>query len=381
MKILYLMPSWGQPSELWALRMLEMLQDHVVLVCTRDKDLKTCWNDIPVLGLQQSPSVSEKIKFKLKIQDNKNYEEERLYELIKKFKIDCLFVHFMNVGVYLKNLINSLNIPTYIHCHGADITWEISTHQNPDNKIYDAEYIRSILNFSENVTFITNSNFTKKKLLAIGIDSSKVFVKYLGVPVPTKVPDKDDNGETQNTILYLGRLVDCKGPDLVIKAFELACSKGLDATLIIAGDGPLKITCDLLSRRSLYANKIKVIGAVDAKRGEELRANADIFTAHNCLGPLSHQEEAFGVSIIEAMAAGIPVVSASSGALSETVINNKTGVLVDPGDVEAHAQAFINILANKELALSMGREGWRRVMENFTFDQEKRNLVKILQLN
>ncbi|MCH8923254.1 MAG: glycosyltransferase, partial [Planctomycetes bacterium] len=70
--------------------------------------------------------------------------------------------------------------------------------------------------------------------------------------------------------------------------------------------------------------------------GERLRAEADIFTAHNCTGPITRQEEAFGVSIVEAMAAGLPVVSGRSGSLPEIVEDRVDGILVEPGDREAH---------------------------------------------
>ena len=116
---------------------------------------------------------------------------------------------------------------------------------------------------------------------------------------------------------------------------------------------------------------------VEADRGEQLRQEADLFTAHNQLGPASGQEEAFGVSIIEAMAAGLPVVSGRSGSLEE-VIGDEAGILVEPGDVAAHGRALVRLASSPQLRQTMGAAGWRRCRERFTIERESTQLRQIL---
>jgi glycosyltransferase involved in cell wall biosynthesis len=178
-------------------------------------------------------------------------------------------------------------------------------------------------------------------------------------------------------VLYLGRLVDFKGPDVVIRAFELARRRGFGGRLIIAGDGPLRVTCELLRATSTSRDDIQMLGAVDAATGEALLQQADIFTAHNRPGPLTHQEEALGVSILEAMASGLPVISGRSGGVLETVLDGVTGILVPPGDVDAHAEAFIALGSDPERRASLGRAGWQRVAAHFSAESER---VQIRQL-
>ncbi|MCX6376314.1 MAG: glycosyltransferase family 4 protein, partial [Armatimonadetes bacterium] len=182
-------------------------------------------------------------------------------------------------------------------------------------------------------------------------------------------------------ILYLGRLIDLKGPDLVIRAFEIACSRGMDAQLVIAGDGPLRTMCELLRARSRFRERITLLGAVDAQTGERLRTEADIFTAHNCFGPLTLHEEAFGVSFVEAMAAGLPVVSGRSGSLPELIADGRDGLLVEPGDVEAHAGAFLRLASDPGLRQSMGEAGWRKAKHRFSCERERAQLRAILGLD
>jgi glycosyltransferase involved in cell wall biosynthesis len=275
---------------------------------------------------------------------------------------------------YKKYLIEA-NKQLFIHCHGYDITWDLRDVNNPNVLYHNKDYIKNIIELSSIATFIANSKYTVNKLLEIGIPEEKIKLKYFGVPIPTS--KKGNVNETIN-ILYLGRLVDFKGPDIVIKAFELASKKGLKANLLIAGEGPLKITCELLKRASKFSERINLVGEVNVETADKLRKNADIFTAHNCKGLLTHQEEAFGVSIIEAMAAGLPIISARSGALEETVINGVTGVLVEQFDIESHAEVFLKLAFNKTLRKEMGQKARERVLNCFTIELEKRRLFEIL---
>jgi glycosyltransferase involved in cell wall biosynthesis len=179
------------------------------------------------------------------------------------------------------------------------------------------------------------------------------------------------------TILYLGRLVDFKGPEQVIRAFDVACKKGLNARLVLAGDGPLRVTCELLKRDLEYGHKIEIPGEMSWEKGQTLFLQADIFTAHNRKGPLTNQEEAFGVSIVEAMAHGIPVITGSNGGCTETIVHNETGILVEPGDIEAHAEAFLLLGKNADLRIKMGEKGRERVLVNYSPERERKRLLQI----
>jgi glycosyltransferase involved in cell wall biosynthesis len=218
-------------------------------------------------------------------------------------------------------------------------------------------------------------------LLDIGIPAERIHVKYLGVPVASapRVRSPHSNPRELN-ILYLGRLVDCKGPDLTIRAFDSACQQGLQGRLILAGDGPMRAECERLRAASRCADQIEMLGAVDEATSKRLRSAADIFTAHNCLGRYTQQEEAFGVSIVEAMAAGLPIVSGANGSLPELVDDGEQGLLFPPGDIEAQATAFLKLANDSALRERLGRQAWERARERFTIEREMTALRSLLQL-
>ncbi len=262
------------------------------------------------------------------------------------------------MAVNYKKYLMASRKPLFIHCHGYDVFWDLRDVKTPDILCYKNEYITSIIELSSIATFIANSKFTINKLLEIGIPEKKIQLKYFGVPVPAQ-REFNDNDSYLN-ILYLGRLVDFKGPDIVIKAFNSACERGLNANLIIAGDGPLKISCELLKRASKFSDRIQLLGEVRLKYCRCVKGKYRYLYGTQLQGILTHQEEAFGVSIIEAMAAGLPVISAKSGALTETVINGETGILVEQFDIESHSEAFLALAFNQSLRRKMGQNAAKK---------------------
>jgi glycosyltransferase involved in cell wall biosynthesis len=211
----------------------------------------------------------------------------------------------------------------------------------------------------------------------MGIPADRLVVKYCGVEVPDAPMQRPSGSEI--TILHLGRLIDCKSPDRTIQAFELASDRGLQGKLIIAGDGPLRVTCELLRARSKWKDRIEILGAVSGEQGASLLRSADILTLHSIRGELTGQIEAFGVALVEAMAATLPVASCRIGGIPEVVVDGETGILVEPGDVEAQAEALLQLANNPSLRYEMGKAGWRRAKELFTVEAEQEALLAVLQ--
>lgn len=300
--------------------------------------------------------------------------------LVKKYEIDAILVHYLGTVARFQHLWGEVDLPIYAHCHGFDVTWDLRHSDPPHPPVHSESYQSCLMGLPDNFTFIANSRYSAKRLREIGIPPRRIIVKYIGVPVSPVFPERESfEGGRKLSILYLGRLIDCKGPDKVIQAFELASKKGLNGELVVAGDGPLRGICETLRNRSPFRERIKILGIVDAETGKRLRKNADIFTAHNCKGPQTNQEEALGVSILEAMADGLPVVAGSSGGVLETVVDGETGFLVPPGDVERHADALLQLSHDEELRKKMGYRGWLRVKENFSEEKERLEFQRIFQ--
>jgi glycosyltransferase involved in cell wall biosynthesis len=88
-------------------------------------------------------------------------------------------------------------------------------------------------------------------------------------------------------------------------------------------------------------------------------------------------KEEFGVSAVEAEAVGVPIVASKVGGIPEVVKNNETGVLVEPRDPKAIADAVIYLLKNPHIRLKMGLAGRRHVEENFNWEKNVDEMEKL----
>ncbi len=363
--------------------MIEAIESDITCIAVRSPAENMWRGRIPVLDLSESPGVWSRIARKVGFGTGTRVHHSILSKVksaVDSPDVQAVLIHFLPFALEFEDVWVNNDKPLYVHCHGYDVHWDLRSHDSPDEPFHPTDYLDSVRHLAGMATIIANSQTTAGRLVEAGIPRDQIVVKICGVPVPEEFPGRKSTSEAVN-ILYLGRLVDFKGPELVIKAFELACEKGLKGQLVIAGDGPLRGHCEQQCKESKFSSRISMLGAVDAGAGENLRAQAHIFTAHNRTGPLTRQEEAYGVSVVEAMAAGLPVVSGCNGSLPELVKHEETGLLVEPGDVEAHAEALLRLAGDPGLRLDMGRAGWEIALECFSSGKEKIELRRILGLD
>jgi glycosyltransferase involved in cell wall biosynthesis len=382
MSILFMMPDWEAPSEVWMQRMLEELGNDLGTVVAYDTKGAKKWRDRAcAVSLLRPDSKYVRFYYSLlhrPISSSKSFTHLTLLKEIKRPGITKILCHYGTFAAEFMDVWEKVDIPLYIHFHGFDATFDLRPYDLPDKKHFPDVYLPSIIKLSKRATIIANSEFTKSLLIDAGIQADRICVKYLGVPVPQKY--KTHNNHKEINILQLGRLVDFKSPDRTIKAFEIARERGMQGKLIIAGDGLLRVTCELLKARSPYRDSIQILGAVTSEYAKQLLCNADIYTQHNIKGEITGQSECFGVSVIEAMAAGLPIVGTRNGGVNETVVDGETGILLDPGDVEGQADAIYRLADDPALRQKLGSAGHKRVSDNFSMEQEAEMLRRIMQI-
>ena len=377
-KVIFIVPNWEKPTELWLNRMILNIEDVLAGIGCPFPEATLWGNKIPAFSISLRRNIFTRVLKKAGLESVlRKLNEFYLLRKLNSTEIQAVSIHYLTLAATNINLVMKIRKPVFIHCHGYDVTWEQMDSVNPGRKVHSDDYIDKVRKLSVSSFFIANSRNTIMNLRTAGIPDERIFLCNYGIPVSG---DIRENSSGELSILYLGRLVDFKGPELVMKAFDLACKKGLKATLNLAGDGPLRVTCELLKRELEFGYKINLPGEMSWEDGQALFSEADIFTAHNRKGPLTNQEEAFGVSVVEAMAAGIPVITGRNGGCTETVVHNETGILVEPGDIESHAEAFILLANNSELRHSFGENGRDRVKREFSTDRERQRLIEIYGL-
>ncbi|MBE7160056.1 MAG: glycosyltransferase family 4 protein [Williamsia herbipolensis] len=172
----------------------------------------------------------------------------------------------------------------------------------------------------------------------------------------TRIRDRHDLGDDP-VVLCLSRLVPRKGQDVLIECFPEVLRHEPDARLVIVGGGPHR---DALERRraaSPARDRILLTGSVDAGDVPAYHAAADVFAMPARTRGGGLDVEGLGIVYLEASASGVPVVAGDSGGAPETVVDGRTGHVVDGRDASAVATAIGGLLADRDRAARMGRAG------------------------
>lgn len=173
-----------------------------------------------------------------------------------------------------------------------------------------------------------------------------------------------------NAIVFIGSLEERKGIKYLIKAFGPVKSAVPGVKLMIVGR-PLPGQANYLSKLKRSSNDPNIIFAGSRRDAYDIISACQLL----CAPSLS---EAFGRTIIEAMACGKPVVATNVGGIPEIIENGKTGFLVPPKDEKAISDALICLLTDKKLADSMGMAGRTRVERSFAIDSQVNAVEKVL---
>jgi N-acetyl-alpha-D-glucosaminyl L-malate synthase BshA len=158
----------------------------------------------------------------------------------------------------------------------------------------------------------------------------------------------------EKIVIHVSNFRDVKRPRDVVRAFAQASSKQ-KARLVLVGDGPEVGACKDLARELGIFARCSFIGTYDAIW--ELLPQADLFF-------LPSEYESFGLSALEAMACGVPVIASNTGGLPE-VVTPDCGVLLAPGDVAGMANALTQLLGDDARRKQMGAAARERAQSRF----------------
>jgi glycosyltransferase involved in cell wall biosynthesis len=200
-----------------------------------------------------------------------------------------------------------------------------------------------------------------------GVPDDKVTVIHYGIePERFAYPKMDSSGMWeligQKIIGSMGRLEVGKGFDCLIRAMPLVQRYVPHALLLIAGYDPSGYgqTLQALVGKLELNERVRLVG---------FQSDVPPFLSALDVFAFASWSEGFGQVITEAMAAGKPVVASRLAPLTEIVVNGETGLLVDPNDPEAFADAMVWLLTHPEEAQQMGRRGRERAYSHFSADR------------
>ena len=280
--------------------------------------------------------------------------------VVKTYNIDILHVHYAiphaYAGYMAKQMLKreGIELPMITTLHGTDITL-VGNH--PTYK----EAVTFSINESDVVTSVSES-LKRDTLRLFNVDKDiKVIPNFIGLQKTERVsPCKRSVMASADELIvtHISNFRKVKRVDDVVRVFY-GIQQQLPAKLIMVGDGPEREIADQLCKDLGIKKKVLFLG--NTSDIDRILCFTDLFL-------LPSESESFGLSALEAMAAGVPVVSSNAGGLSEVNEEGVSGYLCPIGDVQTMAEKAIYILSDKD-RLAQFKQNARKVAARF--DEEK----------
>ncbi len=275
-------------------------------------------------------------------------------------RFDVLFLHTQTVSMFLPGVMR--RVPTVISADATpkniDEAWPWHQQGHPQVEELKRRLVSSAL---RRATYVMPWNDWCARSLVddYGVAPGRARTVRPGVDVEAWAPGRRDGGGPLR-VLFVGGIFERKGgPDL------LAALKGLEVDW----------ECDIVTK-SEVAGEERVRVHRDLDQGDPrlraLFAAADVFV-------LPTEGDAMPFAVLEAMAAGLPVLSTRVGAVPELVVDGTTGILVPRGDVAALGEALTGLAAQPGLRREMGAAGRRRACELFDEKVNGRQVTELLR--
>ncbi len=301
---------------------------------------------------------------------------ERMYKGIKKivskiyidFKFDLIHAHSaLPDGYAAMKLAEDFNVPFIVTIHGQDLY--ITANKNIKCLIA----LKKVFKQAKKIILVSNE---LKKIAKNNIEfGDNTVVIGNGIPINKIYSTKEYHLDTNNKniiLLSVSYLIERKGIDLNLVAFSKLKNKYPNLKYLIVGDGIEKKKLQELSRELGIYDKVEFLGMLTHDEVIKQMSRADIFS-------LPSWNEAFGVVYIEAMACGKPVIGCRGEGIEDFVENGKTGMLVNPKDVDSLAEAMDYLLSNPDKAREIGARARKLVLENYTWEKNAEKTIKVYQ--
>lgn len=215
--------------------------------------------------------------------------------------------------------------------------------------------------------FLAPTDFVADKLIEGGL-TKRERIEVIPHFLPAPLPEIGMLAREDPYVLYLGRLSHEKGVDLLVEAIGSLP----DARLLVAGEGPQRKSLERLAG-GRASGRVRFLGHVSGERKRRLLAQAEVLVVP------SRCYETFGLSVVEALASGVPVVVAGHGGLASVVEHRRHGLWFRPGDPADLRKRLSEILGDPTLRRRLGAQGRRHVEQRYTEDVAYDRLLAVYQ--
>ena len=223
---------------------------------------------------------------------------------------------------------------------------------------------------------ITISKYTQNKIIQLyEIEKEKIRIVPNGVDIQKFKPLKNQSTikrqigiNNRQCVLFVGRLIPRKGLSFLVQAAKHIIKEKEQTAFVIVGDGPQKNQLIAYLEKNRIRKNFIFLGDIKDEILPLIYNCAEVFVFPSV-------QEGQGIALLEAQAVSKPVITFNTGGVRETILNQETGLLVEPNSKEL-ANAIIKLLKNEEMRNKMGKKGREFVSKNFSWEKSAKKLLE-----
>ena len=289
-------------------------------------------------------------------------------QFLRRNRVEVMMGEYLAPSLQWLELAQSLGIEFFARALGFDVS----------RLLRDPRWRQEYLRYGDAAGVIPNSQMGAARLIELGLDPSKVHVVPCGVDVPAAFRSRPERERLR--WLAVGRMVPKKAPILLLDSFRRALAECPNITLDYVGDGALMPAAREYVRARGLEGSVQLLGYQPFHVVDRMMRDADAFVQHSVVDPDTGDEEGLPVAILQAMAEGMPVVSTLHAGIPEAVVDGETGFLVLEADISGMAERMAELSQSHEMRVRMGEAGWSRALSRFTWEHERRELCRLMNL-
>jgi colanic acid/amylovoran biosynthesis glycosyltransferase len=295
-------------------------------------------------------------------------EARKLIRSFQTHRAALLHVYFGHIGVHLLPLLERTELPVVLSFHGADAQVDM-------DRIPHRRAMQRALSLATRL--LVRSASLGERLIDLGADPHKIRLHRTGIPleqIPFQQRCLPPDGRWH--CLQACRLIPKKGIPTTLRAFAVFARQHPNARLTLAGEGPEEPALRALAGELGIAPRVDFTGFLPQGALQSLRESCHLFLHPSELGANGDQE---GVpnSMLESMAAGIPIVATRHGGILEAVEHGTSGLLVAERDWQGLADAMLCLASTQDLYSAMSRAAHARVVSQFALGPQVATLESI----
>ncbi len=296
-----------------------------------------------------------------------------LYRAIKSEKPDLIHSHGISENIIVGVIGFILKIPVIVTYHTNPFNKyrnENSTSRKLKRYFYELMYFRFLTKLASPLfSYITViSKELQRSFISNGYNNEKVMVIYFGVDIPSNNSKLTVENCKELIVVFVGRISVDKGCDSLLKACKIMASRGKSFKLYLIGDGDIKFFSEMATKLGI-GGRVVITGF--QREFSDILVQGDIFI-------LASKGEGLPISILEAMAFGLPVIASNVGGIPELIEEGENGYLVPPGDEISLADAITKMIEKgKNGRCIMGIKNKEKIEQLFSSRKMVQNYLDI----